>query len=61
MLYLIYASTIQDNIPPTIDLYAFADGHGLKDHFKIGDIILELNAISDLESCVCDVNIWMNE
>ena len=30
VLYLIYASTIQDIIPPTIDLHAFADDHGLK-------------------------------
>ena len=30
VLYLIYTSTIQDNIPPTIDLHAFAHDHGLK-------------------------------
>ena len=53
VLYLIYGSMIQDNIPPTIDLHAFADNHGLKNHFKIGDIIEELNAVPDLESCVC--------
>ena len=46
VLYLIYTSTIQENIQPTIDLHAFADNHELKDHFKIGDIILEQNAIS---------------
>ena len=61
VLYLIYASTIQDIIPPTIDLHAFADDHGLKNHFKTGDIIMEHNAISDLESCVCDIDIWMNK
>ena len=53
VLYLISASMIQDNIPPTIDLHVFADDHGLKNHFKIGDIYLEHNDISDLESCVC--------
>ena len=61
MLYLIYASTIQDNIPPTIDLHAFTDDHGLKNHFTIGDTVLEQNTILDLENCVCDVNSWMNK
>ena len=60
VLYLIYTSTIQENIPPTIDLHAFVDNHGLKHLFKIGDIILEHNAISDLESCMFDGDIWMN-
>ena len=61
VIYLIYASTIQDIILPTIDLHAFADDHGLKNHFNIGDTVLEQNTISDLENCVCDVNIWMNK
>ena len=30
VLYLIYASMIQDIIPPTTDLHTFADDHGLK-------------------------------
>ena len=46
---------LQDNIPSTIDQHAFADDHGLK------TIIIEHNAISDLVSCVHDVEIWMNE
>ena len=40
VLYLIYPSTIQDIIPPTIDLHTFADDHGLKNHFKSGDLML---------------------
>ena len=61
MLYLIYTIIIQDNIPSTIDLHAFVDDHGLKNHFKKGDIILEHYAISDLESCHHNVAIWMNK
>ena len=61
VLYLIYGSTIQDNIPPTTDLHAFVNDHGLKNHFKIGDIIMEHNAISHLEGWVHDVDIWMNK
>ena len=61
VLYLIYASTIQDNIPPTIDLQTFADDYGLKNHFNTGETVLEQNAILDLENCVCDVNSWMNK
>ena len=52
---------IQDYIPPNIDLHALADDHGLKNHFNIGDTVLEQNTILDLENCVCDVNSWMKK
>ena len=60
MFYLIYAST-NKTTSPTIHLHAFVDDYGLKNHFKIGHIILEHNTVSDLERCINDVEIWMKE
>jgi hypothetical protein len=57
ILYSCYASTLQEIIPNQITLHGFADDHLTKLSFT--PEINEDSVIKLLESCACDINIWM--
>ena len=60
-LYLTYAGTLFDVIPPSISVYGFADDHIANKRFRPTSVTNELNAIKDLEQCAVTINSWMNE
>ena len=63
ILFLLYASTIGEVIPQTIDIHGYADDHGIKSKFKAkgNNNETELETIHGLESCLEDVKAWMDE
>ena len=63
ILFLLYASTIGEVIPQTIDIHGYADDHGIKSKFKAKDDNNEAEpeTIQGLESCLEDVKVWMDE
>ena len=58
-LYLTYAGTIFDVIPPAITVYGFADDHTANIRFKPTPAE-EASAIQDLQNCAITINNWMN-
>ena len=62
VLYSVYASTIQDVIQPTGNTVSgFADDHIIRNEFKAGNYIAELESVNSLVNCLMLVNEWMNE
>jgi len=60
VLYLAYASTLQDVIPSHIDLHGYADDHAVKLSFKANDLAAQHDTINQLQRCLQDINEWMN-
>ena len=60
-LYSAYASTLYEVIPKGIDLHGFADDHGYKNTFQAKSINKEMARIKELEECVRNIKILMNE
>ena len=60
VLYLAYASTMQEIIPSSIGLYGYADDHALKVNFKAHDRNAEKSCINDIENCMCSIKEWMD-
>ena len=62
ILFLFYASTIAEVIPPFIDIHGYADVHGIKGNCKAkwNDNEIELETIQRLESCLDDIKAWMD-
>jgi hypothetical protein len=58
-LYSVYASTMQEVVPHSLDIHGYADDHAVKISF-IADSGEEANAVSELESCLSDIKIWMD-
>ena len=58
--FILYASTIFEEIEDSVNLYGFADGHILSKSFKANDRMSEAEAILDLEDSAIDVKIWMD-
>ena len=62
VLYLVYASTIEDVIPPHICLHGYADDHDMKNEFDASNRMDETITInSHLVSTTDDIKIWMDE
>ena len=61
MLYSVYASSLQTEIPVSIRLNAFADDHSLNYAFKANNREQEAETMNYLEQCICNVNRWMNQ
>lgn len=59
-LYLTYAGTLFDEIPPSISVYGFADDHIASKCFKPTNES-EKKAIKQLEQCSTTINNWMNQ
>ena len=59
-LYLAYAGTLFDIIPPSILVYGFADDHIANKKFRPTSIHNEIEAIQELEKCARIINDWMN-
>ena len=59
VLYLAYASAMQEIIPTEIDLHGYADDLALKNKFNPTKKGEELRAISNLENCAVDIMKWM--
>ena len=62
VLYLAYASTMQEIIPSLICLCRYADDHALKVSFKANhdDRNEEKSCIAHIENCMDDVKKWMD-
>jgi hypothetical protein len=58
-LYLTYAGTIFDIVPPSISVHGFADDHVANKRFKPSPTA-EASAIQDLQDCAVHINDWMN-
>ena len=58
VLYLLYASTMQEEIEQNIDLHGYADDHALK--IKFLPTKNETIAISTLEKCSRQIKNWMD-
>ena len=61
VLYSVYASSLQTEIPADVRLNAFADDHSLSCAFKANNRDQEVDTINSLEHCLLDVNKWMNQ
>lgn len=59
-LYLTYAGTLFDVIPPSVTVYGFADDHTANTRFRPNPVA-ERNAMQELEQCALIINDWMNE
>ena len=60
-LFNLYCSSIQDIVNPPLTLHGFADDHTVGNKFKPGDWGDEARCMEELEKCVTDLNVWMNE
>ena len=60
MLYLAYASTMQDIIPPHISLHGYANDHNIKDEFNTSNRMDETKMINSLVSTTGDIKSWIN-
>ena len=58
VLYILYASTMQEEIPENIDLHGYADDHALKTRFVPTQN--ESTAIATLEKCARQIKVWMD-
>ena len=61
VLYSAYGSTLQEVVPPPLDISSFMDDCPLKDCFKASGIENELYTIKNLENCTKDVKVWMDK
>ena len=61
VLYLVYASTMEDVISPHICQHGYADDHAIKDEFNASNRMDETNTINSLASTTDDIKIWMDE
>ena len=59
-LYLTYAGTIFDIVPPSISVYGFADDHTANIRFKPSSTGAEQSAIECLQECAVTINDWLN-
>ena len=60
-LFNLYCSSIQDIVNPPLTLHGFADDHTVGNKFKPGDWGDETRCMEELEKCVTDLKVWMNE
>ena len=60
-LFNLYCSSIQDIVNPPLTLHGFADDHTVGNKFKPGDWADETRCMEELEKCVTDLKVWMNE
>ncbi len=58
-LYTVYASTLQDSIPPHIDLHGYADDHAIKSVFDPATPGNEELTLMDLSRTMDQVDKWM--
>ena len=61
VLYLAYASTLQEIVPDGIDLHGYADDHALKIAFDPSDDNSIIIAINQLENSAKDIKVWMDK
>ena len=59
-LYLTYAGTIFDIVPPSISVYGFADDHTASICFRPSSAGEEQSAIACLQECAVTINDWMS-
>ena len=60
-LFNLYCSTIQEIVNPPLTLHCFADDHTVGNKFSPGDWGKEARCMYELEKCVADLKVWMNE
>ena len=60
VLYLAYASTMQEIVSDSISLYGYADDHALKNSFKASDRKSESESIRNIEKCMVQIKSWMD-
>lgn len=60
-LYLTYAGTLFDIVPPSMSVYGFAGDHLANKRFRPDSVNSELHSIKELEDCALSINSWMRE
>ena len=58
-MYSVYASTMQEVVPNSIDIHRYADDLVVKRSFT-ADTREEANAVNELERCLTDTTVWMD-
>ena len=58
--YLAYASTMENEISPEINLHRYANDHGIKDKFNPSDRESEKSVIDRLVDTTSDIKTWMD-
>ena len=61
VLYSVYASSLQTEIPVSVKLNAFTDDHSLNYAFKASNREQEVETMNCLGQCMLNVNRWMNQ
>ena len=60
VLYLVYASTLQEVIPGNFQLHRYADDHIFKCAFNASGQRAEIETVTSIESCAQDIKTWMD-
>ena len=60
-LFNLYCSTIQEMVNPPLFLHGFADDHTVGNKLQPGSCGEEARCMYELEKCVADLKVWMNE
>ena len=61
VLYLAYASTMQEVVPQNIAIHGYADDHAIKVTFNPSDRLDETSAMKNIEKCAADIKVWMDK
>ena len=60
-LFNLYCSSIQDIVNSPLTLHDFVNDHTVENKFKPGDWGDKVRCMCELEKCVTDLKVWMNE
>ena len=60
-IFNLYCSTIQEVINPHLNLCGFADDYTVESKLKPGHCDDEVRCMCELEKCVVDLKVWMDE
>ena len=60
-IFNLYCSPLSELIPPNLQLSGFADDHSVRKSFKAADRQMELNTILELEDCMINIKLWMDQ
>ena len=60
IFYLVYTGTMENEIPPEINLHRYADDHGINDKFNPSDRESEKSVIDRLVDATNNIKTWMD-
>ena len=60
-LFNLYCSTLNDIVTSDLHLSGFADDHSVRKEFKANDRNAELQTKDDIEKCMTNIRLWMDQ